>query len=115
MSCPDTLGPGYNPDTLPITVAAGILCLASDSPGPQPRTTMHPPPPQGAYPHSAPSESVTRVLVADRHPVVRAGLKALLGARSDLRVVGEAADGPEALRLAADLNPDVVVVEVNLP
>ena len=56
-----------------------------------------------------------RVVVADGHPVVRAGLKAILHTQPDLRVVGEAADGPTAVALAAELAPDVVVVEVALP
>jgi two-component system, NarL family, response regulator NreC len=56
-----------------------------------------------------------RILVADGHTVVRAGLKALLGAHPEMEVIGEAADGATALRLATDLDPDVVVVEVFLP
>lgn len=56
-----------------------------------------------------------RVLVADPHACVRKGVEALLGAHPDLRVVGEAADGPAALTLAAELTPDVVVLEPNLP
>jgi DNA-binding NarL/FixJ family response regulator len=59
--------------------------------------------------------SVARVLVADPHAVVREGLKALLNARPDMRVVGEAADAATAAALAAELNPDVAVAEVSLP
>jgi DNA-binding NarL/FixJ family response regulator len=55
------------------------------------------------------------VLVADAHCVTREGLKALVGALPDMRVVGEACDGPAALALAAELNPDVVVLEASLP
>lgn len=46
-----------------------------------------------------------RVLVADHHCCVREGLKAIIGSQSDLRVVGEAGDGPTAPALASDLNP----------
>ena len=56
-----------------------------------------------------------RVLLADDHPVVRAGLAALLSGEPDLDVVGEAADGAEAVRLAADLRPDLVLMDLRMP
>lgn len=56
-----------------------------------------------------------RVLMVDDHPVVLAGLKALVGAEPDLAVVGEARDGRTALRLAMQLAPDVVVLDISLP
>ena len=56
-----------------------------------------------------------RILIADDHGVLRAGLRALLSAESDLEVAGEAADGREALHLVSDLNPDVVLLDVNMP
>ncbi len=57
----------------------------------------------------------TRVLVADDHTIVRQGLKALLEGEPDIRVVGEASDGREAMRKAAALHPDVVVMDVSMP
>lgn len=55
------------------------------------------------------------VLVVDDHPVFRQGLRDVLAAESDLQVVGEAGDGEEALQLALDLSPDVIVMDVNIP
>jgi DNA-binding NarL/FixJ family response regulator len=56
-----------------------------------------------------------RILMVDDHPIVLAGLKALVGANSDFAVVGEARDGRTALRLAGQLVPDVVVTDISLP
>jgi two-component system, NarL family, response regulator NreC len=55
-----------------------------------------------------------RILLADDHQIVRQGLKSLL-AQEEMKVVGEAADGHEAVRLAAELAPDVVVMDVGMP
>jgi DNA-binding NarL/FixJ family response regulator len=56
-----------------------------------------------------------QVLIADDHPVFRFGLRALLSATPDLRVAGEAPGGQEAVTLAAALQPDVVVMDLNMP
>jgi len=56
-----------------------------------------------------------RVLVADDHPVFRKGLRALLTSLRDVTVIGEAADGEQAVRLAADHEPDIVVMDINMP
>lgn len=56
-----------------------------------------------------------RVLVADDHPLARAGLTALLAAEPDIEVVGAAVDGDEALRLAIELQPDVACLDVRMP
>jgi DNA-binding NarL/FixJ family response regulator len=55
------------------------------------------------------------VLVADDHPVVRQGLQVLLSVQDDIEVVGEAADGGQALALAARLEPDVILLDLKLP
>ncbi|GAB4545101.1 MAG: response regulator transcription factor [Anaerolineae bacterium] len=56
-----------------------------------------------------------RILVADDHGVLRAGLHVLLNAVPDFEVVGEAADGYQVLALVDDLQPDVVVLDINMP
>jgi len=56
-----------------------------------------------------------RVLVADDHPIVRSGIVALLEAAGDVVVVGEAADGAEAVELALTLTPDLVLMDLRMP
>jgi DNA-binding NarL/FixJ family response regulator len=56
-----------------------------------------------------------RVLIADDHPIVRDGLSGMFAADQDFVVVGEAADGSEALRLAAVARPDVILMDLRMP
>jgi DNA-binding NarL/FixJ family response regulator len=58
---------------------------------------------------------VIRVAIADDQALVRSGFRALLDARDDLDVVGEAADGNEAVALARTLQPDVVLMDIRMP
>ena len=55
-----------------------------------------------------------RVLIADNHPVVRAGLQGMLASQPDFELVGEAATGKEAVTLAAQLHPDVVLMDLRM-
>jgi DNA-binding NarL/FixJ family response regulator len=58
---------------------------------------------------------VTSVLLVDDHRLVRAGLVALLAGTEDIKVVGEASDGKQAVELAARLHPDVVLMDLSMP
>ena len=81
------------------------------------RTIGEQPSPRGGdAPFRTPhSESRIRVLLADDHGILRAGLRALLANERDIEVVGEAADGEEAVARAAALDPDVVVLDIAMP
>lgn len=57
----------------------------------------------------------TKVLLVDDHPVVRSGIRSLLEKVSDIEVVGEASNGTEALRMAKELEPDVMLLDMEMP
>lgn len=56
-----------------------------------------------------------RILVADDHEVVRQGIRAILQTRPDWEICGEAVDGREAIRLAKQLQPDVIIMDITMP
>ena len=56
-----------------------------------------------------------RILIVDDHPVVRDGLAAMLKTQTDFEVVGEAGDGEEAMRKIADWDPDVILLDLEMP
>ena len=56
-----------------------------------------------------------RILIADDHELFREGVASLINAHADLEVVGQAGDGLEALRLACDLRPDLIILDIKMP
>jgi two-component system, NarL family, response regulator YdfI len=58
---------------------------------------------------------MTRILIADDHLIIRQGLRLILETEDAFELIGEAADGAEALRLCADLHPDVVLMDLRMP
>ncbi len=56
-----------------------------------------------------------RILIADDHGVIRAGMRALLSGTRNLQVVGEASDGEEVLQLAKTLRPDIILLDISMP
>jgi DNA-binding NarL/FixJ family response regulator len=58
---------------------------------------------------------MTTVMLVDDHPLVRAGLNTLISTTDDLKVIGEAAGGEQAVTLAGDLEPDVVLMDLSMP
>ena len=56
-----------------------------------------------------------RVLIVDDHPLFRDGMRGLLESVGDIEVAGEAATGEEAIRLAQALQPDVILMDLNMP
>jgi DNA-binding NarL/FixJ family response regulator len=63
----------------------------------------------------AESSTPIRILVVDDHPIVRDGLVAVLETQADFAIVGEAGDGEEAVRLASTLEPEVVLLDLEMP
>jgi DNA-binding NarL/FixJ family response regulator len=60
-------------------------------------------------------ESINRILIADDHAIVREGLRAVLGSEPDMEVVGEAVTGKEVVVRAAELGPDLILMDIQMP
>jgi len=60
-------------------------------------------------------EDSIRVLIADDHPLFRDGMRGLMGSLADMEVVGEASSGEQAIELARELQPDVILMDIKMP
>ncbi|MEN6305974.1 MAG: response regulator transcription factor, partial [Armatimonadia bacterium] len=56
-----------------------------------------------------------RIVVADDHQIIRQGLRMLFDSEADMELVGEAENGEQAVQLAAELSPDIVVMDIGMP
>ncbi len=65
--------------------------------------------------HSFEEGESARIVIGDEHPLMRSALRTLLEAQSDLEVIGEAADGTQALKLCRNLYPEVVLLDLKMP
>jgi len=59
--------------------------------------------------------NIFRVVIVDDHPIIRAGVRTVLGTETDIELVGEGSCAADALRLTLALNPDVLILDLNLP
>jgi DNA-binding NarL/FixJ family response regulator len=71
--------------------------------------------PKGKYCDAGSVVNKIQVLVVDDHPIVRSGLLSLLSSAPDIQVIGEAGSGKEAIRLVAEIKPDVLLLDMQLP
>ncbi|MDF2458974.1 MAG: rane protein of unknown function [Nitrospira sp.] len=89
------------------TVTLGLPLTSAPSPPPVNERPVNPPPSK--------STGVRRVLLVDDHAMVRQGLRAVLDSYPDLFIIGEAADGREAVSIAKKRTPDVIIMDINMP
>jgi PAS domain S-box-containing protein len=75
----------------------------------------HPPQPESEAPGQTDGQTRRRILIADDHEMMRRGLRGLIESHQEWAVCGEAVEGDEAVRKSAELNPDLVIMDINMP
>src|SRR5947207_458646 len=80
----------------------------SEAPAPASQLRLRPSPPAGA-------RAATRVVLCDDHEIVRDAIKSRMTSIKTVEIVGEATDGREVLEVVGELNPDVVIIDVEMP
>jgi PAS domain S-box-containing protein len=119
------LGGSFDIQSTPSKGTTAILTLplaesGAEEGGSRPASDVAPPAGSPEQPHHVPVQQAVlssriRVLLVDDHHMVREGLRTVLKGYPDLEIIGEAADGEEAVALVERLQPDVVVMDVNMP
>ncbi len=97
-------------ESTPVVLAQGVLPSPLHS-----SLSVSPSPPRAVEPGAGAQAEKIRVLIADDHALTRAGIRRLLEGEPDMEVVGEAADGLQALAETQDLGPQVILMDVRMP
>jgi PAS domain S-box-containing protein len=98
------------------TLSLPLQTLAQTGPPPSEAAAVRPLPPDDAIAEVSPRNGdKIRILLVDDHAMVRKGLSMLLAGHSDIEIAGEAEDGRQAIELACQIRPDVILMDINMP
>jgi PAS domain S-box-containing protein len=111
----EAVGGGFSLTSVPGGGTTARLSLVVQSTPPSPHPTSEADDEHAVSTDRTIQDHPVRLLMVDDHPMVRQGLRAIVEQFEGIQVVGEAADGGDAVRLAQSLRPDVVIMDVNLP
>jgi PAS domain S-box-containing protein len=111
----EAVGGHFVLSSVPGQGTTATLRLSVPASTPSPQSSSNPDPPPSLLLNRVPQDEPVRVLMVDDHPMVRQGLRAIVEQFDRTQVVGEAGNGQEAVQLAQQLMPDVVIMDVNMP